>query len=851
MSLLPYLESIDRERLLKNHREGKISDREFDDEVGDLAGKSMERNLRITTPGFSFPNLDSPNPDLSGLLGALANTDRAYEKVVGEINQNVPKLVKSIFDDWEVLRKVTGVYSKELQRRWSKRNVVKRQDVLKRAWPGMSTVRRPDFDILRRQLKGPIYHDAIMLPYVNLVDLSRDENLLTFMHSRSGLAPEHFAWSDSFQYKVAVKLEIFKPATPFRNVMLLTDQKTRETYGRLVKLDTNLEETADLHNLIWTDYIFHLEHGLAILRLQKKVYRFLVQCAEILLHDTDLSGPKMGKPLPSMQEMPQESSIPREWPSLAEKNIRKSYQLPQSFSVEALRRLIDAKRDEAQDSFWAARIDPEYFQAQVALNSQQKLEPVRLMSRQTPFKTSYKSEDSSLNQACISVIQNSCHDIVLWEEIALTVAKVELAKASLETQILDHSKRLPSQYEKALERFLCIMTVGWRYAVRDLSRLFLGSPEFIEFFEIKSAKDGSYTDFVPKKSTKHCLPPLMVLLTDLRDLRLLNEMGALNVLDEMERMISESNQRTQFGTEILEALSRLATFAEIRDMLNRHQPTIQCSQDYGIMIEEDMVRLGVIDKLESLLARIPLIEYVKPQSAFNYPVWKKRTAQHTEQMRSAEAKLDRFWKQVDSGMLNRTGKTLQEWMGGRITSREIQRTPPWQPDEEQRKHKGLPTLIPSQFSCYHENSASATVNFPKEGKNKEKTRGIAYPIEGSSTSEPDATPQTTIEEPPAQIFRLHHRALKTIKAFYPITTEDREGRKMIWKDFLHAMHSLDFEIQKRHGSEWYFEPTWKRNAPITIHEPHPSHEMDFRRMRFEANRMGRKYGWSNASFHAE
>lgn len=203
-------------------------------------------------------------------------------------------------------------------------------------------------------------------------------------------------------------------------------------------------------------------------------------------------------------------------------------------------------------------------------------------------------------------------------------------------------------------------------------------------------------------------------------------------------------------------------------------------------------------------------------------------------------------------MLFQTGKTLHQWMGGRLTSREIQRTQPWQPSEEQRKQKESPIPTPSGHSYYHQNSTSAIFNFPGEARNKEKTRGTAYPARGSSTSEPDATPQNfIIEEPPAQIFRLHHRALKTMKAFYPTTTEDREGRKMVWKDFLHAMYSLGFEIQKRHGSEWYFEPTWKRNAPITIHEPHPSHEMPFTRMRFEANRMARNYGWSNASFQAE
>lgn len=378
-----------------------------------------------------------------------------------------------------------------------------------------------------------------------------------------------------------------------------------------------------MQNAVWTGFSVHLEHGLAILRLQRKLYCFLVQCAEILLHDIDLSGPKIEQSQTHVQEMPQETLIPGDWQSLSEKNIRISYQLPQSFSVVSLRKLVDVKRDEAQDLFWAVRIDPEYFQAQVALRSQESLEPARWVSQQRRSTSSSRSEDEALKQGCMRVIQIPCHDIILWEEIAFTVAEVELSRTSLGTQPLDLSKRMPSRYEKALERLVSIMTVGWEYAVRDLHRIFLGSPEYTQFFElvpVKGEEDEMYSDWVRKTSNKDYWPPLMILLADLKDLRLLNRLGALNVLDEMERMMSQPSQRTKFGPEILKVLSKLAAFAEIRDMLNRHQPTIQCSQDYNIMVAEDFTHLGVIDKLEDLLAKIPLIEYFKPNSAFNYPV---------------------------------------------------------------------------------------------------------------------------------------------------------------------------------------------------------------------------------------
>ncbi|KAL9585575.1 MAG: hypothetical protein Q9203_004191 [Teloschistes exilis] len=133
---------------------------------------------------------------------------------------------------------------------------------------------------------------------------------------------------------------------------------------------------------------------------------------------------------------------------------------------------------------------------------------------------------------------------------------------------------------------------------------------------------------------------------------------------------------------------------------------------------------------------------------------------------------------------------------------------------------------------------------PIQPATKQKTRGQA-----SSTHEPTQSASVLeIAESIHQSFKVSKKVHKTITAFFPASVQDREGRKVIGNDLVHAMCTLGFEIQKRHRSEWYFEPTWKRNAPITIHEPHPSDERRFDTIRFEANKMARKYGWSNETF---
>lgn len=218
-------------------------------------------------------------------------------------------------------------------------------------------------------------------------------------------------------------------------------------------------------------------------------------------------------------------------------------------------------------------------------------------------------------------------------------------------------------------------------------------------------------------------------------------------------------------------------------------------------------------------------------------------------MQLAESKLDAFWGQVDVSLVRKIGKTLREWLGSKLTARTIQRTPPWLPEEAQQLRVKAKPLSTDFFDFSANLTPESPEKLPTKIKTKPKTRGEAYPSPESSTTEPTVVPQEA--KVPVQIFSLPKKAFKTIATFYPTSVEDRTFRKVQWKDFLHVMYSLDFEIQKRHGSEWYFELTWKRSAPITIHEPHPSHEMNFDKIRFEANRMTRKYGWSADSFQVK
>lgn len=504
----------------------------------------------------------------------------------------------------------------------------------------------------------------------------------------------------------------------------------------------------------------------------------------------------------------------------------------------------------AEDFFWALLEDPAIFQEQLKLRVEQATEPCRKIIEEKAFNNGSNPKSTILRSASMKMIHCACRDIIMWHSIASDLNEIEKQRNKVEAHI-ELCKRLPRSYEEPMENLISLTLLVWKYAVQDMHLVLMSSAEFIQFFEMKRAENGEYVDWKVKKSTQDQWPQILHLLMDLNDWKKTKLMGALNILDEMERVMnSDKTQHDMVGAEMAKEISNLAALAQIRDSLVRHEPTIQCCQDSEEVVQGQRARLQPIDDLENILKLMPLSKYANPMPNVPYPANKKRTFQHIEQMQLAEQKLDSFWEHIDKDFVTTTGKTLRQWMGSRLTARILQRTQPWQPTEQEQHCRKTVDRLPPETTAFHTRPAPQTFDkVSTEPRKKQKTRGESDSNRTSSTTEPDSTiPQEP--DPSIQTFSLPSRALRTMRALFPALTEDRKGRTVIWRDFLHAMYSLGFGIQKRHGSEWYFEPSWKRNAPITIHEPHPKHEMGFNKMRFEANRMARKYGCSGESFQS-
>jgi hypothetical protein len=84
--------------------------------------------------------------------------------------------------------------------------------------------------------------------------------------------------------------------------------------------------------------------------------------------------------------------------------------------------------------------------------------------------------------------------------------------------------------------------------------------------------------------------------------------------------------------------------------------------------------------------------------------------------------------------------------------------------------------------------------------------------------------------------------------FFDPNVNTTPGR-VTWNDFLHAMDSTGFSVQKLYGSVWHFQPTRLNiERSIQFHEPHPRGKIPFFIARRHGRRLNRAYGWFGSMF---
>ena len=226
---------------------------------------------------------------------------------------------------------------------------------------------------------------------------------------------------------------------------------------------------------------------------------------------------------------------------------------------------------------------------------------------------------------------------------------------------------------------------------------------------------------------------------------------------------------------------------------------------------------------------------------FNYPTDKKRTKQTTEAMIKAEKSLDLFWSKYDANWRRLAGKTIDASMGDHIPchrGQKLSRTAPWVESIREPKPAGETKEPRRSTNVQDDKLVTAT-------KTKPKTKGVAKALEAKETLL--ETPSEQPDDQPAQ--KVDKRALKVFSTLFHTPNQNDKPGEIPWQDFLHAMSSVGFALQKLYGSIWQFTPTkLDVERSIQFHEPHPGVKIQFKIARRMGRRLTRAYGWHSDTF---
>ncbi|KAF1819947.1 uncharacterized protein K489DRAFT_403958, partial [Dissoconium aciculare CBS 342.82] len=201
---------------------------------------------------------------------------------------------RRLFNNSDLLREIWTRYAVVTCKRWSKKTITKRHQILRQAWGSdINLAGRPDVDAFRETCCSSDWTDksaqrnAILWPHVNLEDLQKPRNLPLFLQSRALHHPGEFAGSDRSSILCDLRKTLVLQETEFPGyLMLMASAETRETYGKLI----HLSKFSKTMQTATSGFYLPMHLGNILLEIQDKVWSFLVACARGIMHDMSEYG---------------------------------------------------------------------------------------------------------------------------------------------------------------------------------------------------------------------------------------------------------------------------------------------------------------------------------------------------------------------------------------------------------------------------------------------------------------------------------------------------------------------------------------------------------------------------------
>lgn len=762
---------------------------------------------------------------------------------------------RNIFADWRLLGRIVERYEAVIQKRWLKKTREQRKTILLTAWPNMPATHRPDFDAFTKDKPGqpPASRDPYLWPHINLDDLLKPKLFLIFLNARGRNPPSAFSDADAESVKFGVAVRKLAPAYLNNYTMLFLGKNTPSTYGQLIA-------ESDFFSWLSARKGMSPGDGLQLLEVQERLYHFLVDCCLSILHDMSRESLMQGD-VPVQPEPPALSISETGLNSLATVAAEAPYRLPANLDLARIIEIVAAKRSAAEDHIWSLREDPSYFADYVLDTKEHQSEvlPDYLGNLHPDCKP--HAQGALWNRVLGNVVADAYFSLACWDRLHRQITNVHLLMLKYKDAI-SPEKELP---EELLIAFLKLDYSLEQFIMGPIHKLKFGapaSPPLRSLFvrELLSV-DSTMLPRRYKPPANKSIERMIWLFETMWDERKLHLAGLHIVMDELERLTQgDLKIKELISPRVAYIISDLSVMSECRHQISLYRPW---AAGFGFALVERMDSIKAnydraVKKwmqFDKSFEGTSLCKLGAPtEGRFFYPVGKRRTRETTEAMRRAEQNLDEFWASADKFLVNKAGMSQHHALRHLLSdNRILHRTPEWV-DHPEVASQGTVTRSPedlckplSQLFFELEQRTQSTLIPEKEPirKSKVKTRGIAQGVEETTDAVPEAAHAVDVEP----TFAVDRRAFKVFSTVFHVPSRTSQPGEIAWSDFLHAMSSVRFAIEKLYGSVWQFTPSdLDAGRGIQFHEPHPIGKMPFRTARRTGRRLFRAYGWHAGMF---
>lgn len=709
-----------------------------------------------------------------------------------------------------------------------------------------------------------------MWSYINKEDLTKPKILLLLLNSRGRHLPSAFAAADSDAMHLGLVSTALQPIFLNEYVFILNGATEVGEYGKLLAWDDH----PDAFDWMHTRKQFLPGEGLLILKAQQRLLGFLVQCCRLILHDiphAEMTSDKF--PILPEPQLKTEAEVDG-FESLAVMAAEAPYRVPQRLDLGRVRSLLEARASAAEDHLWALREDPSYF-AECLLDTKKHRQEMLPDSMRNAHPATSTARRGTLWARIIgSTIYQSYIPLEMFSELSAQARGLELLQTKYEGK-LSPKEDLPGDYLRALLKFQYYLQQAAKGPQNQLKFAVVASPPMRQFF-VRSPPPDSTTSMIYVVSRPGVKPSdvggqvLWLLRTLWEDGQPLFLARLTSIVDELERLLqSEPEAKNLITGHVASVIGDLSIVAQCLRQLELYQPWSN-GFDYhsvdlldGIKSEFEAQntkwRALVVGLRDQELVKTQVVALGDPSGKqFEYPVGKRRTQQHVETMRQAEANLDAFWDSVDQ-LMKKKGTSIEGTAVKKLLTlgRELQRTPEWVPPPKAEagtlnqtvSQEDVDQVLTRPFSALYFGFAagSGPSLATRPAKNKFKTRGTANKTTQEDGDVDEATEPNKHDAQPK--FTVDGRAFKVFRTLFHNPRVTSTPGEVPWADFPHAMASTGFAAEKLYGSVWQFQPTrLDVERSIQFHEPHPRSKIPFITARRLGRRLSRAYGWYGGMF---